>query len=266
MTTSVLTVAGFDPSCGAGLQADLKTIHALGCYAFCVPSLLTVQNGQGVREALSLDSVFLRAQMDAVLEDAKPKAAKTGALGSAQIVDEVARIARQSIFPWVVDPVLAPTSGVGFSESGLEQALCLELFPHAALVTPNADEAARLTGMKVDTVEDACEAAQRIAQSGALAVLVKGGHLVESARGVDVLWVDGDLHRLPSLPGLDANLRGTGCALSAAIACRLAHGDPLIEAVVFARKWLADVGSKPLSFGQGALVIDHIGAERSRFD
>jgi hydroxymethylpyrimidine/phosphomethylpyrimidine kinase len=257
VSPAVLSVAGSDPSGGAGLQSDIKTIHAHGCYALAVPSLITVQSTQGVRAVQTLDAELVRAQLEWLLQDLRPAAAKTGALGSASVVRELAALARQTDMPWVVDPVLLPTDGASLGEPGLAEALRDELLPEAALVTPNASEAEVLAQMQVRTLQDAREAARRLASLGARAVLVKGGHLQAPSRGTDVLFSGGQFHQLAPSATLPRVPHGTGCALSAAIASRLALGEPLLEAVTGAKAWLTRVAEQAFSLGQGALVLDH---------
>ncbi len=257
MSPLVLSVAGSDPSGGAGLQSDIKTIHAHGCYALAVPALITVQNTQGVRALQTLGAELVRDQLDWLLQDLRPVAAKTGALGSAAVVRELADVARQSGIPWIVDPVFLPTDGASLAEPGLPEAMRDLLLPEARLVTPNASEAEVLADMQVRTLGDAREAARRIASLGARAVLVKGGHLTGPSRGTDVLLSGGQFHELAPGAMLPRVPHGTGCALSAAIASRLALGKPLLQAVTDAKLWLTRVAEHAFSLGQGALVLDH---------
>ena len=256
MIPAVLSVAGSDPSGGAGLQSDIKTVHAHGCYALAAPSLLTVQSTQGVQAVQLLEAALVRAQLDCLLRDVSPAAAKTGALGSAAVVVEIAALARQTDFPWVVDPVFLPTTGASLAEPGLVEAMRDALLPEAALVTPNTSEAGALAQMQVRSLQDAREAATRIASLGARAVLVKGGHLPDDSRGTDLLLAEGEFHELAPSARLSQVPHGTGCALSAAIASRLARGETLLNAVSSAKVWLTAVSERAFALGQGALVLD----------
>ncbi|MGB5813294.1 MAG: hydroxymethylpyrimidine/phosphomethylpyrimidine kinase, partial [Polyangiales bacterium] len=159
MTRVVLTVAGSDPSGGAGLQADLKTFSQHRVYGAAIPTVITVQNTNGVIDAESLSPSLVRAQLEAVLGDLAPAAAKTGALGSPEVVHEVAAFAARTAFPWVVDPVLSPTLGTSLSTADLTEPIRASLVPVAALMTPNAEEASALSGKPVRTLREAAAAA-----------------------------------------------------------------------------------------------------------
>ena len=260
MLPVVLTVAGSDPSGGAGLQADLKTIQRLGGYGVSVATLITAQNTEAVHEVSLLSPTLVEAQLRWLLADVRPEAAKTGALGSVGVVESLAPFVRRTEFPWILDPVLAPSSGATLSEPGYLEALRTLLVPHAALVTPNLAEARALTGLEVETLEQAQLAAERIARLGARAVLVKGGHLSGADHSTDVLLVDGVHHELPPARVAEGRFHGTGCALSAAIATRLACGDPLEEAVVRAKAWLTEALGEAIAIGRGARIVNHAAA------
>jgi len=176
MPPVALTIAGSDASGGAGLQADLKTFHQFGVYGEAVPTLITVQNSLRVSRVEVLASELVREQIEAVLEDIPPDAAKTGALGSAEMVRMVARAAAEWRFPLVVDPVMVSKHGRPLLADDAVRALGEELLPRAFLVTPNLPEAAALTGMAVGTLPEMRRAAAAIRAMGAHAVLVKGGH------------------------------------------------------------------------------------------
>ncbi len=251
MTISVaLTIAGSDPSGGAGLQADLKTFHQHRVYGTSVVTLLTVQNTQTVDEVRVLEPSFVLAQLDAVLGDIPPQAAKTGALGSAGVVEAIARHAADFAFPVVVDPVMISTHGARLIDQDAEQTLVTRLLPAAFLVTPNLQEAAALSARQVDDPASMEYAARAIADLGAENVLVKGGHL--AGRAVDVLWAGGEIHRFESEYVDTRHTHGTGCVYSAAITARLALGDDLVTAVKRAKVFIASAISTNPGLGRGS--------------
>lgn len=255
-----LTVAGSDPSGGAGIQGDLKTFQSLGVYGAAVPTLLTAQNTRGVSAVELVHPDFVRAQLANLLDDLSPAAAKTGALGSDAIVHVVGSVMADTDFPWVVDPVWLPSRGAPLAEGDLVASYREAIVPRAALITPNANEAAKLAGLPVKSLEDARRAAEAIARLGARAVLVKGGHLDPDARGTDVLFHDGALAELPAAEVVAGTFHGTGCALSAAIAARLAFGDSLLDAVTAAKTWLTAALRSAFSIGAHALPVNHLWA------
>ena len=250
----VLAIGGSDPSGGAGIQADLKVMHQHGVYGAAVVSLVTVQSTRGVERVHVLSPDLVAAQIDAVLADLDPRVLKTGALGSAEIVRAVA--ARAGGRTLVVDPVLLATSGVALLADDACAAVVTTLLPRASLVTPNAAEAARLTGLAVADLAGARRAARWLVERGAGAALVKGGHL-PTTDAVDVLCVGGDLVEL-ALPRIDTRAgHGTGCALASAIASRLALGESVVDAVRGAKAWVhAALASAPgLGAGRGPLNL-----------
>jgi hydroxymethylpyrimidine/phosphomethylpyrimidine kinase len=254
----VLTVAGSDPSGGAGLQADLKTIHQHGAYGVAVPTLITVQNTLEVQEVELLSPDLVRAQLSGLLADVRPGAAKAGSLGSPAVANVLGSFMEQSDFPWVVDPVWLPTRGRPLSKGDVVEAYKDVVIPRAALVTPNAQEAALLAELPVRTLEDAREAAERIAQLGASAVLVKGGHLEGSSRGTDLLLCGGEVTELPAAAVVPGHFHGTGCALSAAIATRLALRQEMRAAIEGAKAWLTGSLAHAFAVGKGAKPVNHL--------
>ncbi len=254
----VLSVAGSDPSGGAGLQADLKTIHQHGGYGAAVPTLITVQNTRGVEEVEMLPAALLKAQLSNLLADLRPRAAKTGALGSREITEVVGSVMAGSDFPWVVDPVWLPSQGHPLARGDVVEAYKEALLPHAALLTPNATEAGLLAEAPVRTLSDARHAAERIAALGARAVLVKGGHLEGVECGTDLLLFDGVISELPASELVAGRFHGTGCALSAAIATRLALGDDIPTAVARAKDWLTEALRHAFAVGTGAMPVNHL--------
>ena len=234
----LLTIAGSDPSGGAGVQADLKTFSAFGCYGMAAITALTAQNTRGVTASYPVAPDIVAAQIDAVLSDIAPDAIKIGMLATADIARAVAEtLARYEARNIVLDPVLVPTQGVSLASTGLEAALVSSLLPLARLVTPNPFEASALTQTPVANSADEMAAQGRLlCEAGARAVLVKGGDL--EGEPVDVLFEAGERRifrgrRIPT-----RNTHGTGCALSSAIACELAKGAPLIDAIATAKAWL----------------------------
>jgi hydroxymethylpyrimidine/phosphomethylpyrimidine kinase len=222
MIPIALTIAGSDPSGGAGLQADLKTFHQFGVYGEAVVTLITVQNTLRVSRVECLPADLVVEQIRAVLEDVRPQAAKTGALGNRAIVEAVAEAAAEFDFPLVVDPVLISKHGAPLLAEDARAALIERLIPRAALLTPNLHEAAALAGFPVRDPDQMRRAAESIAKLGARAVLVKGGHLETGA--TDVLLADGRFYEFPAPRIATRHTHGTGCTYSAAIAACLARG------------------------------------------
>ena len=253
----VLTVAGSDPSGGAGLQADLKTLHQHGAYGVAVPTLITAQSTTGVEEVELLSPDLVRAQLSSLLVDVEPAAAKTGALGSPGVAHVLGSFMKETRFPWVVDPVWLPTRGRPLSKGNIVDAYKEVLLPRAALVTPNVQEAALLADLAVRSLDDAREAAERIAALGASSVLIKGGHLEGSDRGTDLLLQDGEVTELPAAQVVAGRFHGTGCALSAAIATRLALGQDIPAAVEGAKAWLTGALAHAFAVGSGAKPVNH---------
>ena len=238
MSAWALTVAGSDPSGGAGLQADLKAFTARGVQGAAVPTLITVQNSAGVRAVSPLDAALVGAQLEAVFQDVPVRALKTGTLHGAALVKEVARVlAAHTPVSYVLDPVVMSGSGTRLLDDHGLWTMVEQLLPRTTLITPNADEASLLTRRPVRTEEEAREAAVAIQALGARAVLVKGGHLSEDA-AVDVLF-DGNGFHTFKVPRLKLpRIHGAGCLLSALITAELAKGPGLLEAVGTARRLL----------------------------
>ncbi len=254
-----LTVAGSDPSGGAGIQADLKTFHAFGVYGEAVLAALTAQNTRGVVSVHEVPPGFVVAQLEAVLDDIPPAAAKTGMLATAALVEAVAAVlARRGPRALVVDPVMVSTTGARLLAEDAVEAIRRRLLPLAALVTPNLSEARALTGVRVRDEGSAMEAGARILRMGARAVLVKGGH----GTGADAVdwFVDGTgFTSVLTLPRLKTrSTHGTGCTLSAAIAAGLARGRPLYEAVVAAKEFVHRAIAAAPGLGGGQGPVNHL--------
>jgi len=252
---AALTIAGSDPSGGAGIQADLKTFHQLGVYGEAVITLLTVQNSRRAGRVKVMAADLVAEQLEAVLEDIPPSAAKTGALGSAPIVRAVARSARSFRFPLVIDPVAVGKQGQGLLDAHGMRALREELLPHAALVTPNLDEAQALSGMAISGSEELRRAAEIIQRLGVRAVLIKGGH--RQGQATDVLLADGQFTEY-SAPRIDTrHSHGTGCTFSAAITAGLACGMPLTSAVARAKAFIQEALRTAPKLGHGCGPVNH---------
>ncbi len=235
----VLTIAGSDSGGGAGIQADLKTFSALGCFGMTAITAITAQNTEGVRAIHGVPPDMLRAQIDAVVEDIGVDAVKIGMLHAPEVVQVVADAIRRHGLPNVVlDPVMVATSGDRLIAEETVAVLVRELFPLAALVTPNLDEGGWLLGRPITREEELDAAAGDLLALGARAVLLKGGHL-PGERVVDLLALPGgERHRLASARIATHNGHGTGCTLSSAIAAHLARGLPLVQAVQEARRYI----------------------------
>lgn len=232
---TAMTIAGLDSGGGAGIHADVKTFAALGVHGTTALTCVTAQNTYEVRRAQCLQPDLVRDQILAVHDDMGIDAAKTGMLGTKEIIEEVASLVPKLGFPLVVDPVMIAKSGAPLIAEDAMKALAERLLPIAKVVTPNRHEAERLTGMRISSVEDAKRAAEKIHRElGSEVVVVKGGHL-DVQEAVDVVYVGGAFHELRT-PRLDSRAtHGTGCSFSAAIAAGLAKGLELLEAVKAAK-------------------------------
>jgi hydroxymethylpyrimidine/phosphomethylpyrimidine kinase len=250
-----LSIAGSDPSGGAGIQADLKTFHQFGVYGEAVIALLTVQNTCKVTRVEILDPDLVEEQVRAVLEDIPPGAVKTGALGNAAVVRRVAQLAPLFRCPLVVDPVMISKHGAPLIADEARAALWNDLLHCATLITPNLHEAAALAGFPVESLEQMREAARRLRDHTGAAILVKGGHLEGDA--VDLLW-DGESFREFRAERIDTpHTHGTGCTYSAAITALLALGAPLSEAVRRAKAFISEAIRTNPGLGSGCGPVNH---------
>jgi len=252
----VLTIAGFDPSAGAGVAADLKTIAAHHCYGVAAITALTVQSTQGVKSVHDTPAAELRAQLDALLEDIKISAIKIGMLGhrgNAVVVGEF--LDRAGVANVVLDPVMKSTSGeTDLIDAGGIKYIGEELLKRAMVVTPNIAEAEVLSGIPIKDPAAMEAAARKIAERGARAVVVKGGHMEKAIDvlfdGTEVLTFGGD--HLKS-----ENTHGSGCTFASAIAAQLACGRPLREAVLLAKTYVTKAIEKGYAIGKGPGPLDH---------
>jgi hydroxymethylpyrimidine/phosphomethylpyrimidine kinase len=248
-TVVAMTIAGSDPSGGAGLQADLKAFHQHGVYGTTVVTLFTVQNTQTVIAVETLDPRFVLAQLEAILVDIPPHAAKTGALGTAAVIEAVAGRLAGCRFPLVVDPVMISKHGLALLDHDAAQVMRSKLLPHAYLVTPNSFEAAMLAEMSVDDQASMEKAAAAISRLGPRHVLVKGGHLEGNA--TDVLYSQGEISRFPGQHIATQNTHGSGCVFSAAITARLARGENLNSAIDGAKTFVTHAIRNNPCLGRG---------------
>jgi len=238
----VLTIAGLDPSGGAGVIADIQAIAAFDCLASAAITSLTFQNNEKLWGAEHVSPATLRAQIAAAVGQHKVAAVKTGMLPTQELVSETARLVREASLPApVIDPVMRSTSGFSLIEEGALETLLTELLPLARVITPNIPEAEQLAGMRIINEADMRLAAGAIRELGARAILIKGGHLSKSEpvrEAIDILDDDGEVtvFRGPWIEGV--NVRGTGCMLSAAIAAGLAKKLDLQVAVAEARDFV----------------------------
>jgi hydroxymethylpyrimidine/phosphomethylpyrimidine kinase len=251
----LLTIAGFDPSCGAGTAADLKTFAAHGCYGVAAITALTVQNTQGVEDVQNTPSAMLRAQLESLAKDSEIAAIKIGMLGNRGNAAVVAEFLDANKFVHVVhDPVMRSSSGTELLDSGGVKFLIAELLKRCSVITPNVPEAEILSGIKIKDVADMEAASRKIMEMGAHAVIVKGGHM---ERAVDVLFDGAEIVQLAGDRVKEESLHGTGCTFAAAIAAQLASGRALREAAMLAKAYVTKAIEKSYATGKGPAPLDH---------
>jgi hydroxymethylpyrimidine/phosphomethylpyrimidine kinase len=257
-----LTIAGSDPSGGAGLQADLKTFQRFRVYGEAVVTLVTVQNTRRVSRVEMLAPELILQQLQAVLEDIPPHAAKTGALGSAEMVRTVAEAAETFAFPLVVDPVMISKHGTRLMATDATDALLEKLVPRAFLLMPNLDEAAALAGFEVNDRETMIRAAKVLVSLGAKNVLVKGGHLFPdgmTSEALDILVLQGgDVREFSAPRTMTPHTHGSGCTYSAAVTAELAKGTELMEAVARAKRFVSEAIRTAPGLGAGNGPLNHL--------
>ena len=237
--STVLTIAGTDPSGGAGIQADLKTFSALGCYGMSVITALVVQNTTGVRAIHNVPAEFVQQQLDAVMDDIRPDAIKIGMVHTPQLVEVIANtLKRHPDIPVVFDPVMVATSGDKLIEDATIEVIVSLLFPLVTLITPNMDEASLLANMTIETVAQMQQAGEVIAQMGCKALLMKGGHLKSEQLTSILINKSGIVSTYISDKVDTNNVHGSGCTLSSAIASYLARGEELQDAVALAQEYI----------------------------
>jgi hydroxymethylpyrimidine/phosphomethylpyrimidine kinase len=265
-----LTIAGLDPSGGAGIIADIKTFSAFGCFATAAVASLTFQNTTGVFGSVSQTAETVRRQVEPILQDYKISALKTGMLPTREIIEEVARIVKKhKLRNFVVDPVVRSTSGFDLIDDEALKVLIEKLFPLSSLITPNLPEAERIAQMRIENAADIKKAARIMQSFGAKNVLIKGGHLFEGKRqkakgknknqsriARDFLFCGEDLQTFEAdFIETDAT-HGTGCTLAAAITANLAHGKTLSEAVETAKRFVTEAIRTAPNLGHGHSPIN----------
>ncbi len=256
----LLTIAGFDPSCGAGTAADLKTFAAHGCYGVAAITSLTVQSTQGVETVHNTPSSELRAQLDALVKDCDIAAVKIGMLGNRGNAVVVAEFLEAHKFAHVVhDPVMKSSSGAELLDAAGIKYVAAELLKHASVITPNVPEAEVLTGLTIKDVADMEAAGRKLVEMGARAVIIKGGHM---ERAVDVLFDGAEMVQLVGDRVRTDNTHGTGCTFASAIAAQLAAGRPLFEAATLAKAYVTKAIEKGYPIGKGRVPLDHFYRQR----
>ena len=251
----LLTIAGFDPSCGAGIAADLKTFAAHGCYGVAAITSLTVQSTEGVQAVHNTPSAELREQLEVLAKDCDIAAEKIGMLGNRGTAVVVAEFLDAHKFEHVVhDPVMKSSSGAELLDAAGLKYLVAELLKRSTVITPNVPEAEILTGLEIKDVAGMEAAARKIVEMGAHGVIVKGGHM---ERAIDVLF-DGETITLLGGERVKANNNhGTGCTFASAVAAQLASGRGLTEAAMLAKAYVTKAIEKGYAIGKGRIPLDH---------
>jgi hydroxymethylpyrimidine kinase/phosphomethylpyrimidine kinase len=258
-----LTIAGHDPSGGAGIVADIKTFTAFGCFATAAITSLTFQNTTGVFGATHQTAETVRGQVEPVIQDFPVAAVKTGMLPTGEIIEETARLVRENNLPnFVVDPVVRSTSGFDLINDGALRILIEKLFPLAVVVTPNIAEAERITNLKIETEKDRRAAAEKIRELGARAVLIKGGHFanaeLEKQRTASDLLLDESGFSVFEAEWIETTAtHGTGCTLASALAANLALGKDLKTAISIAKKFVTEAIRTAPRLGHGNSPVNH---------
>ena len=251
----LLTIAGFDPSCGAGTMADLKTFAAHGCYGVAAITSMTVQNTQGVEAVHNTPSAELREQLEVLVKDCEITAVKIGMLGNRGNAVVVGEFLDAHKFAHVVhDPVMKSSSGTELLDAGGVKYIATELLKRSSVITPNVPEAALLTGTEIKDVAAMEAAARKIVEMGAKAVIVKGGHM---DRAVDVIFDGNELVQLGGDRVKTDQTHGTGCTFASALAAQLAAGRSLVEAATLAKAYVTKAIEKSYAIGKGRIPLDH---------
>lgn len=261
-----LSIAGVDPSGGAGIYADLKTFSAFGCFGTAAITSLTFQNTQGVFGAIHQTAESVRHQTQPILDDFEISSLKTGMLPTKEIIDEIAKIVEENnLKNFVVDPVVRSTSGFDLVDDDALKSLIDKLFPLSDVVTPNIPEAERISGMKFESDADFEKIAKKIQSLGAKNVLLKGGHFFEGKRkkekgkkAKDYLFLGEELHIFEADYYETTATHGTGCTLAAAITANLALGKDLVAAVGIAKRFVNEAIRTAPNLGHGHSPINHL--------
>ncbi|MDP2166903.1 MAG: bifunctional hydroxymethylpyrimidine kinase/phosphomethylpyrimidine kinase [Thermodesulfovibrionales bacterium] len=253
-----LTIAGSDPTGGAGLQADLRVFALFGVHGISAPTALTSQNTEGIDLILPVEKNFLQRQLDFLLKDIRPDGLKTGMLYTAYAVEIAADIVKEHSLPnLVVDPVTVSSSGRSLVEDGALDLIKQKLFPASRVITPNIYEASLFTGMNIEAESDMKEAARALREMGPEVVIITGGHL--DGLAVDLYYDGSDFHRLES-EKIRGEYHGTGCAFSAAVAASLALGHSPLEAARRAKEFVQAAIKKAYHPGRGMGLLNIKGA------
>ena len=253
----VLTIAGSDSSGGAGIQADIKTITAHKMYAMSAITALTAQNTTGVYGIMEAKPQFIGQQLDCIFTDIYPDSVKIGMVSNSEIIRVIVeKLEYYEAKNIVVDPVMISTSGHKLLSEEAQEAIITRLLPIATLITPNIPEAEVLSGFSIQNEKDMIKAAEKISENTKGAILVTGGHLLDSAN--DLLYENGNLHWLKAERVNNPNTHGTGCTLSSAIACNLAAGYSLAASVKNAKEYLTGALKAMLDLGQGSGPLNHV--------
>lgn len=251
---SALTIAGSDPTGGAGLQADLRVFRAFGIHGLSVTAALTAQNTEGVSSVIPVDKDFFEEQIDVLLSDITPNAVKTGMLYSRWAIEIISdRIKKHSLKNLVVDPVTVSSAGKSLAENGTLDAIREQLFPLARVITPNIYEASVLTGVNIENVTDMEEAVKRLKEMGPENVIITGGHLERLA--LDLYYNGSDFHRVESQKS-EGEYHGTGCVFSAAIAASLALGHTTLESARRAKEFIDYAIRRSYHLGKGMGLLN----------
>jgi hydroxymethylpyrimidine/phosphomethylpyrimidine kinase len=251
----LLTISGFDPSCGAGMVADLKTFAAHGCYGVAAITSVTVQNTQGVEAVHNTPSAELREQLEILAKDCEIAAVKIGMLGNRGNAVVIGEFLDAHKFAHVVlDPVMKSSSGTELLDAGGVKYVMTELIKRASVFTPNVPEAEVLTGLEIRDVSAMEAAARKLVEMGAPAVIVKGGHM---DRAVDVVFDGSELVQLGGDRVKTENMHGTGCTFASALTAQLAAGRGLIEAATLAKAYVTKAIEKGYAIGKGRVPLDH---------
>lgn len=257
MIKKVLTIAGSDSSGGAGIQADIKTITAHKMYAMSAITALTAQNTTGVYGVVDVDSEFVLNQLDCILSDIEVDAVKIGMVSNEKIIEAIVKKLKEyDVKNIVVDPVMVSTSGSTLLSYDAINSLITKLLPIADIITPNIQEAEKLCGFEIKTKEDMISAAKEISNKVNGAILIKGGHLEDSADDLlysnqEITWFDGE--RIEN-----KNTHGTGCTLSSAIACNLAKGLSAKISISNAKKYITGALKQDFDIGRGRGPLNHV--------
>lgn len=253
---STLTIAGTDPSGGAGIQADLKTFQEFKCYGMSAITSIVAQNTTGVKDVHHIPTTMIEKQLDAVISDIPLHAFKTGMIANIDMMESIAKKMADLRVPFVMDPVMVTTSGDPLIAEEARDYLRKQLLPMTTLITPNVPEAEYITGQSIKTADDLEQAAKQMVSSyGCNAALVKGGHLEGDA--IDFLYDGNKMHRFSSERINTKNTHGTGCTYSAAITALLAKGYPLNEAVDHAKQYITAAIRHAFAIGHGSGPTNH---------